>query len=110
MIKVLCTVVVVLADGYRDVRQMDGIVVKEGRSGFNETLYVDFGEEMPSPQVRWIHENDCKYYEDPSKHYGDWEKLESFKEFKKEETKSSINNVIKKAVEYVRRRRKSKAD
>lgn len=75
MIKVLCTVVVILGDGYRDVRQLDGFVVREGVSGYNETLYVDFGEAMPSPQVRWVHENDCLYYEDPSKHYEEFERL-----------------------------------
>lgn len=72
MLKVLCTVVIILADGYRDVRELDGFVVKEGVRDSNEYVYVDFGDTMPTPQVRWVRENDCQYYEDPSKHYADY--------------------------------------
>lgn len=72
MIRVLCTVVVIMASGYRDVRQLDGHLVNEGNDGRNETLLVDFGDQLPTPQVRWVKENDCIYYGDPSKVYGDW--------------------------------------
>jgi len=72
MIKVLCTVVFILGSGVRQVERMDGSMVDE----HEDYLIVDFGPEVPvEPQVRWVKENDCTYYEDPSIVYGDFLKL-----------------------------------
>jgi hypothetical protein len=75
MVKVLCTVVFILGSGYRQVEQLDGIVLKNNGG---PKIFVDFGSGTPEPQARWVPENDCQYYEDPSKVYGDPEVFNKF--------------------------------
>lgn len=95
MLKVLCTVVIILASGYRDVRQLDGFVVKEGVKANDEYVYVDFGDSIPTPQVRWIRENDCQYYDDPAKQYAEWVEMKRLKDAKSQMDREHWRNAIR---------------
>lgn len=76
MVKVFCTVVFILGSGARQVEQLDGIVVKDSNG---PRIFVDFGDNVPTgPQVLWVEENSCQYYEDPSKVYGNPNVLAEF--------------------------------
>lgn len=90
MIKVFCTVVIVLGSGYRLVDTLDGYMTNERTTGNKEQIMVDFGDAMPfGPQSRWVDENDCQYYEDPVKQYSEYLKIKELndKERIKDENK-----------------------
>lgn len=62
--KVVCTVVLVLASGAREVRNHEpGFVAKEGVRDYNEMLLVHFPDLPQEPTARWVRENDCLYVE-----------------------------------------------
>lgn len=62
MLHVLCTIVIVLGDGSRDVRRLEGFEVGERGS----KLIVDFAQTLDQePTTRYVNENDCLYLEDP---------------------------------------------
>lgn len=74
--EVICTVVLILTNGYHDVEQLRGTVVKEGtrKNPPMEVLYVDFSKVLKKrlPEfdgsitlVQKLNENDCLYIKDP---------------------------------------------
>lgn len=66
MLHVLCTIVIVLADGSRDVRRLEGFEVGER----GDKLIVDFAQTLDQePTTRYVNNNDCLYLEDPVKGY-----------------------------------------
>jgi len=59
---VVCTVTWFDVNQYKHVEQRTGTVLREGKRGYQERIYVDFGSNVPfSPQVQWVDENDCLY-------------------------------------------------
>ena len=60
---VICTIVIILGNGYHSVVDLRGVVLKEG----SDNLYVDFSEEFikrgynNQPMVQIINENSCLY-------------------------------------------------
>lgn len=62
MLHVLCTIVVIMADGSRDVRRLEGFEVGER----GDKLIVDFAQTLDQePTTRYVRDNDCLYLEDP---------------------------------------------
>jgi hypothetical protein len=78
-LKVLCTVAVVLANGYKDVRRLEGyeqrqvadyLLVQFRPEDFEDV--VDIGE----PSTRWVKENDCLYFDNAERRADGDAKLE----------------------------------
>lgn len=101
LLKVLCTIVIIGPYGSRDVKQLDGVVVKEQGS----KLYVDFSPAPISPQVQWANENDCTYYDEPEKVYGDFLDLQ---QQWKAETEANRQKFHKDLLRDASKRRKAK--
>jgi hypothetical protein len=62
MLHVLCTIVIILGDGTRDVRRLEGFEVGER----GDKLIVDFAQTLDQePTTRYVNNNDCLYLQDP---------------------------------------------
>ena len=102
MIRVACTVVFVLGTGYRQVKELDGIVVntQDQVALAPAKILVDFGPQVPvGPEAVWVNDNDCVYYDNP-------EQTHDYLDGLKEVGKEFADETYKKAREKLIKRRK----
>lgn len=111
MYAVVCTLVIVLAEGYRDVRHhVQGVELGEAKikqlmpwkRPTGDVLIVDFSRavpEVPAPKIREVRANDCLYLEDPVKVVEEQLRLEGLEEQRAAEDRKQWTEITRKLLQ-----------